>query len=45
MNPREIVLSQLDHCETHPVPYSLGFEGNVAKELDAHYGSPDWRDQ
>jgi uroporphyrinogen decarboxylase len=45
MKPREIVLNQLDHRETHPVPYSLGFEGNVAEQLDEHYGTPSWRDR
>ena len=43
MKPRELVVNQLEHYETHPVPYSLGFEGDVAAQLDAHYGAPDWR--
>jgi uroporphyrinogen decarboxylase len=43
MKPREIVLEQIHHHETNPVPYSLGFEGDVAEQLDAHYGSPEWR--
>jgi uroporphyrinogen decarboxylase len=45
MKPRDFVLSQIDHRETHPVPYSLGFEGDVDKELDAYYGSSDWRNR
>jgi uroporphyrinogen decarboxylase len=45
MKPREYVLDQVDHHETHPVPYSLGFEGDVATQLDAYYGSPDWRER
>lgn len=45
MKPREFVLSQLEHRKTHPVPYSLGFEGDVAAQLDAYYGTPDWRDR
>jgi uroporphyrinogen decarboxylase len=45
MTPRDIVLAQLDHRETHPVPYRLGFEGDTAAQLDAYYGSPAWRDR
>ena len=45
MSPREIVLEQIRHHETHPVPYSLGFEGDIAAQLDAYYGSPEWRDR
>ena len=43
MTPREIVLEQIQHRETRPVPYTLGFEGDVAERLDAHYGSTEWR--
>jgi len=45
MKPREIVLEQIHHHETTPVPYTLGFEGDVAERLDAHYGSKAWRDR
>lgn len=45
MKPREMVLEQIAHRETYPVPYSLGFEGDVAEQLDAYYGGPDWRDR
>ena len=45
MTPREIVLEQIHHRDTRPVPYSLGFEGDVAERLDAHYGGPDWRER
>ena len=43
MKPRDYVLEQVAHRETHPIPYSLGFEGNVAEQIDAHYGGPEWR--
>ena len=43
MTPREIVLAQIHHRETRPVPYTIDFEGGVDEELDAYYGSPDWR--
>jgi uroporphyrinogen decarboxylase len=36
-------LAQIAHRETRPVPYTLGFEGDVAERLDAHYGSARWR--
>ena len=45
MKPREIVLEQIEHRETRPVPYSLGFEGDVAEQLGAYYGSTRWRDR
>lgn len=43
MLPREVVLEQLHHRETHPIPYSLGFEGDIAEQLDSYYGSANWR--
>ncbi len=43
MTPREVVFEQIHHHETHPVPYTLGFEADVAERLDAHYGSQEWR--
>jgi uroporphyrinogen decarboxylase len=43
MKPRDVVRAQIDHRETYPVPYSLGFEGDTAEQLDAYYGDPAWR--
>ncbi|MBT4501278.1 MAG: hypothetical protein HOC74_26340, partial [Gemmatimonadetes bacterium] len=45
MKPREIILDQIGHRETSPVPFTLGFEGDVAERLDEHYGNPKWRQQ
>ena len=45
MTPRETVIAQIDHQETHPVPYTIGFEGGTDQQLDEHYGSPDWRER
>ena len=42
MTPREIVLEQIQHHPTNPVPYTLGFEGDVAERLTQHYGSDSW---
>ena len=42
--PKDIVLAQIRHQETEHVPFSIGFEGDVAERLDAHYGSRAWRD-
>ncbi len=43
MTPREIILEQIDHHETTPIPYTLGFEGDIPEQLDNYYGSADWR--
>ena len=45
MNPREIVLDQIHHRETAPVPYTLAFEEDVGARLDEHYGSDAWRER
>jgi uroporphyrinogen decarboxylase len=45
MKPRDIVLEQIQHRETHPVPYSLGFEGDIAERLDGYYHSREWRER
>ena len=45
MNPREIVMEQIHHRETSPVPFSLDFEGDVAERLDRYYGDTSWRDR
>ncbi|HUT34378.1 MAG TPA: uroporphyrinogen decarboxylase family protein [Planctomycetota bacterium] len=45
MELRDAILEQVNHHETHPVPFSLGFEGDVAERLDAHYGGPEWREK
>lgn len=41
---RDLVLAQIAHRETEPLPYVLGIEPNVARGLDAHYGTTAWRD-
>ncbi|MEW6753630.1 MAG: uroporphyrinogen decarboxylase family protein [Candidatus Latescibacterota bacterium] len=43
MTPRQIVLAQLGHQETQPVPYTLAFEEEVGARLDGHFGGPEWR--
>jgi uroporphyrinogen decarboxylase len=43
MIPRDIVLEQIRHHETSPVPFNLDFEGDVAERLDAYYGGTQWR--
>jgi uroporphyrinogen decarboxylase len=42
--PRERVMAQIQHHETDRLPYEIRFEGDVEARLDAHYGSPAWRD-
>ena len=43
MTPREIILDQIHHKETAPIPYTLPIEPSVAERLDEHYGGSDWR--
>jgi len=43
LTPKERVLAQIHHRETDYIPYTLGFEGDVAERLDAYYGSDAWR--
>lgn len=44
MTPRDAVLAAIRHEEVRPVPYTLAFEGDVvARRLDEHFGSSDWR--
>ena len=45
MTPREAILEQIHHRETKPVPFTLGFEGDVDKRLDEHYGDRSWRER
>lgn len=43
MTPREIVVEQIRHRDTQPVPYTLSFEAGVSEAVDRYYGSADWR--
>jgi uroporphyrinogen decarboxylase len=43
MEPRDIVLEQIEHRETDPVPYTLKFEEDVETRLDEHFGDEAWR--
>ena len=45
MTPRDIVLDQIHHRETAPVPYTLAFEQEVGERLDHHFGGDTWREQ
>ncbi|MHC4503231.1 MAG: hypothetical protein ACYTFI_08005, partial [Planctomycetota bacterium] len=45
MKPRDVVLEQIHHRETRPVPYTLGIEDEVAERLDEHYGGRSWRER
>ena len=45
MTPRDVILDQIHHRETSPVPYTVSFEEGVAERLDEHYGGRDWRDR
>ncbi|MHB0856753.1 MAG: uroporphyrinogen decarboxylase family protein [Anaerolineae bacterium] len=43
--PRERVITQIRHQETDYIPYTLGWEGDVAEQLDAYLGSSAWRNK
>ena len=45
MKPRDIVLEQIHHHETVPVPYTLAYEDDVGMRLDEHFGGPAWRER
>lgn len=45
MNHRDYILAAINHEQTDRVPYTLDFEPEPAADLDAYYGSPDWRDR
>ena len=45
MTPREIVLEQIHHRPTKPVPYTFGCDAEVAERLTQHYGSDSWRER
>jgi uroporphyrinogen decarboxylase len=40
---RDLVVAQIGHQETSPIPYNLDWEGDVGERLDAYYGGPEWR--
>lgn len=46
MTPKELVYTQIAHRETPYIPYTLSFDdgAGVDARLDAHYGSPAWRE-
>jgi uroporphyrinogen decarboxylase len=43
LQPKERVLAAVQHQQGDHLPYTIGFEGDVAERLDAHYGSAAWR--
>lgn len=45
MIPRDAVLEVLAHRTVRPLPYTLAFEDDVARRLDAHYQSTTWRER
>ncbi len=40
---RELVLDQIHHQETNSIPYVLGIEPEVTRQLDDYFGDSDWR--
>ena len=42
MKPRDYIISQIEHRETRPVPYTFPYEPEIAQKLNEYYGSNDW---
>lgn len=40
---KKLVINQINHKETDPVPYTIDFEGDIPERLDFYFGSRDWR--
>ncbi|MCM8756853.1 MAG: hypothetical protein NC823_00025, partial [Candidatus Omnitrophica bacterium] len=45
MTPREIVLEQIYHHQTEKVPYTVAFEGDVLKRVNAYYENETWQER
>lgn len=45
LTPKERVLAQIHYRETDYVPYTIRYEEDVAKRLDAFYENDEWRRQ
>ena len=45
MKPRDVILEQVNHHETDPVPYTLPIGPEVGERLDEHFGGEPWRDR
>jgi len=43
MKPVDIVLEQIYHHETSPIPYTISFEGDVIERVNKYYGGTEWR--
>jgi len=43
MTQKQLVIAQINHEETVPLPFMLGMEENVAGRVTEHYGHTDWR--
>jgi len=45
MTPRELVIAAIEHEETPTLAYTLEVESPIDEDLDAHYGSGEWRER
>ncbi|MCK5852029.1 hypothetical protein KAH27_03280 [bacterium] len=43
MTPKEIILNQINHKETTPVPFTFAIEEEAAESLNEYYGGTQWR--
>jgi uroporphyrinogen decarboxylase len=40
---RELVIEQINHHETNPIPVTISLEAELAARIDEHTGSTEWR--
>jgi len=45
MTPKEIILAQINHEETSPVPFTLPVEGEATECLNKYYGGKQWQEK
>ncbi len=43
MKARDVVISQIQHCETPIVPYTFAYEEGVGERLNQYYGGDHWK--
>ena len=45
MTPKEIILAQINHEETSPVPFALPVDGEPAEDLNKYYRGTQWQEK
>lgn len=45
MTSRELVIEQINHRDTDPIPVTISLEAELAARIDEHLGSNEWRNR